>query len=69
MNIASKLIDARINNDGHAIWVEEDYCSPPLAMDRDSVLDRYFNGITVEKIQSEQEGWDRINERQRLWNF
>jgi len=63
------LENARIDKDGHAIWVEEDYCSPPLAMERDSVLDRYFNDITVERIESEQEGRDRIKERPRLWNF
>ena len=32
----------------YAIWVEEDYCSPPLVMERESVLDRYFGDITVE---------------------
>jgi hypothetical protein len=24
-----------------ALWVEEDYCSPPLAMEREVVLDQY----------------------------
>jgi hypothetical protein len=27
---------------GEAVWVEEDYCSPPLAMERAEVLDDYF---------------------------
>ena len=53
--------------DGYAYWVEEDYCSPPLAMERESVLDRYFDEITVERIESEEEGWNRINDRPMLW--
>jgi hypothetical protein len=28
------------NEDGYALWVEEDYCSPPLAMEIEHVLDR-----------------------------
>jgi hypothetical protein len=38
------LENARII-EGYAYWVEEDYCSPPLAMERRSVLDRYFDVI------------------------
>jgi hypothetical protein len=52
---------------GHAYWVEEDYCSPPLAMERRSVLDRYFDDIRVERIESEEEGWNRIKDRPMLW--
>jgi hypothetical protein len=39
------LENARIDDNEnlhYAIWVEEDYCSPPLAMERESVLGRYF---------------------------
>ena len=32
------------------MWVEEDYCSPPLAMGRELLLDRYFDDITVERV-------------------
>ena len=59
------LENARIYS-GYAYWVEEDYCSPPLAMERKSVLDRYFEDITVERIDSEQEGWDKIKDRPML---
>jgi hypothetical protein len=52
---------------GYAYWVEEDYCSPPLAMERKSVLDHYFDDITVERIESEKEGWNRIKDRPMLW--
>jgi len=62
------LDNARIDNkDGYALWVEEDYCSPPLAMERESVLDRYFNDITLERLESEEEGWSRINDKPQIW--
>jgi hypothetical protein len=60
------LENARIHS-GYAYWVEEDYCSPPLAMERKSVLDRYFEDITVERIESQEEGWNRIKDRPMLW--
>ena len=37
------LDNARIEND-YAYWVEEDYCSPPLAIERTSVLDAISTG-------------------------
>jgi hypothetical protein len=62
------LDNARIDDkDGYALWVEEDYCSPPLAMERESVLNRYFNDIAVERLESEQEGWGRINDKPWIW--
>jgi hypothetical protein len=60
------LENARIHS-GYAYWVEEDYCSPPLAMERKSVLDRYFEDITVERIESQEEGRNRIKDRPMLW--
>jgi hypothetical protein len=53
--------------DGYVYWVEEDYCSPPLAMERRSVLDRYFDDIIVEQVESDEEGWNRIKDRPMLW--
>ncbi len=52
---------------GYALWIEEDYCTPPLAMERESVLDRYFDDITVHLIASEKEGQDRIANISGLW--
>lgn len=52
--------------DGHAVWEEEDHCSPPLKEERAAVLEDYFDGITVEEVQ-EGEGWDRIDELPSLW--
>jgi hypothetical protein len=63
------LENARIDyeNRDYALWVEEDYCSPPLAMEREGVLDRYFNDISVERVESEEEAWSSINDKPRLW--
>jgi|SRR5215211_6386467 len=54
------LENARIDaeNSDYALWIEEDYCSPPLAMEREAMLDRYFNDISVERVESEEEAWD-----------
>jgi hypothetical protein len=62
--------NARIDNENpdYALWIEEDYCSPPLAMERESVLDQYFNDIAVLRVESEEEAWNKINYKPRLWN-
>ncbi|MEX2356465.1 MAG: hypothetical protein WD535_05450, partial [Thermaerobacterales bacterium] len=49
-----------------ALWEEECYCSPPLAMERAEVLDRYFAGIITEAV-SENTGWQRIAGLPSLW--
>jgi ATP-dependent Lon protease len=51
---------------GEAVWEEEDYCSPPLAMERAAVLNRYFEGLRVERLR-EGEGWQRITHLPSLW--
>lgn len=63
------LENARIDDENrdYTLWIEEDYCSPPLAMERESVLDRYFNDISVERVESEQDAWDSISDKPRLW--
>jgi hypothetical protein len=53
------LENARRTGDGGAIWEEEDYCRPPLAQEREAVLDRYFDHLDVEKVEL-GEGWRRI---------
>ena len=60
------LEGARLQPDGRVVWEEEDYCSPPLAMERAAVLDRYFTDIDVETV-SEDTGWERIAELPPLW--
>ena len=62
------LDNAKIDREGgYALWIEEDYFTPPLAMERESVLDRYFDDITVQPIASEKQGRDRIAKIPRLW--
>jgi hypothetical protein len=48
-------------------WIEEDYCSPPLAMERKAILDQYFDDIGVEKVKEGQMGWEMINDKPPLW--
>lgn len=61
------LDNARIEND-YAYWIEEDYCSPPLAMERASVLDRYFDEIAVEPVESDKQGWSKIKTKPAMWH-
>lgn len=35
--------------------LKKDYCSPPLTMERESGLDRYFDDITVDRVKFEGE--------------
>ncbi|MDR7542927.1 MAG: hypothetical protein QN120_01605 [Armatimonadota bacterium] len=51
---------------GEAVWEEEDYCSPPLAMERAAVLDEYFEELRVERVR-EGEGWRRLEGLPSLW--
>jgi hypothetical protein len=63
------LENSRFDNiTGYAMWVEEDYCSPPLAMERENVLDRYFTDITVERVGSEEDGWKSLDDKPSLWS-
>lgn len=53
---------------GEAVWIEEDYCSPPLAMECAEVLDDYFTDLTiVEEDVDETAGWERIDDLPGLW--
>jgi hypothetical protein len=66
--MTESLTNARFDPDaGEAVWVEEDYCSPPLRMERE-VLEQYFDDVTVvEADVHETEGWDRIDDLPSLW--
>ncbi|MGQ0551570.1 MAG: hypothetical protein ACT4PY_18100 [Armatimonadota bacterium] len=44
------LQTARLDPDGWAVWEENDYCSPPLAMERAALLDLHFTDLTVERV-------------------
>lgn len=58
--LSMSLRNARIAENGKAVWEEEDYCSPPLAEEREAVLDNYFTDIHVEKV-NQGDGWNRID--------
>ncbi len=60
------LKHARLDPEGWAVWEEEDYCSPPLAMERAAVLDDYFTDLEVEPVERGQ-GWARIEDLPPLW--
>lgn len=64
--LEESLRGAKIDQAGYASWEEEDYCSPPLAMERAAVLDHYFAELTVEQVMAGT-GWMRIRDRLSLW--
>lgn len=59
--ISHSLRNARLRDDGCAVWEEEDYCTPPLAQEREAVLDDYFDDLRVEPV-AEGEAWQRIRD-------
>jgi hypothetical protein len=48
--------NARIHNENsdYALWLEENYCSLPLTMERKSVINRYFSDIAAQVVESEE---------------
>lgn len=61
------LRNARLDADGRAVWEEEDYCRPPLRMEREAVLDTYFTELEVERV-AEGDGWEQIEDLPSLWD-
>src|ERR671914_817726 len=59
--LSGSLCAAKLRPDGLVVWEEEDYCRPPLAEERAAVLDRYFENLSVEKVERGG-GWERIAE-------
>lgn len=59
--LTASLEGARQLPDGTAVWEEEDYCRPPLAQEREAVLDHYFEELSVERVERGR-GWERIKE-------
>jgi hypothetical protein len=60
------LRNARLDAEGWAVWEEEDYCHPPLAMERAAVLDRYFRDLSALKVEL-GDGWKQIDQLPSLW--
>jgi hypothetical protein len=61
------LENTRIDNEDNnfILLILEDYCSPLLAMERKSELNRYFDDIEIRHVASE-EAWDTITDNSRL---
>jgi hypothetical protein len=57
--LSHSLRRARRLPNGKAMWEEEDYCRPPLAQEREAVLDHYFDELSVEPVV-EGSGWALI---------
>jgi hypothetical protein len=64
--LTHSLKHARLRHDGIAVWEEEDYCDPPLAEEREAVLDDYFHDVRVEPVD-QGAGWRKIEELPRLF--
>jgi len=62
------LENARMQENGVAIWEEEDYCSPPLAQERAAVLDNYFEDLNVVRVEKNK-GWKQIEFLPRIWDY
>lgn len=60
------LRQARLESETMAVWEEEDYCRPPLAMERAAILDHYFEDLTVTPVEAGQ-GWGQIEALASLW--
>jgi hypothetical protein len=56
------------NSSNYVMWLEQDYCSPPLAMERESVLERYFEDIIVERVSSQKVGWKSLDDMPMVWS-
>ena len=52
--IVRSLERAVVNTDGRIEWSERCYCSPPLAHERETVLDSHFDEITTEPVYTYQ---------------
>lgn len=66
--LTHSLENARFDQETEeTVWEEEDYCRPPLAMEREAVLDEYFEELSVEQVNS-GDGWERIDDLPSLWD-
>ena len=65
-SLSFALQNARLRDDGGAVWEEEDYCSPPLAQERAAVLDEFFDELCVTTVNL-REGWTMIEHLPRMF--
>ena len=64
-SLTYSLENARLRDDGYAVWEEEDYCTPPLAQERAAALDEFFDDLQVMVVER-GEGWTEIEGLPRL---
>jgi hypothetical protein len=67
-SLENGLVNAKLREDGSALWEEEDYCVPALAQERAAVLDYYFDNLTVEDIGDPGRGWEKLTNLPSLWH-
>jgi len=58
--LSFSLQNARSLKNSLLTWEEEDYCRPPLAQEKEAVLDHYFENVETEEVQK-GEGWKKIS--------
>ena len=73
-SLTYSLNHARFRVDGYAVWEEEDYCSPPLAQEREAALDEFFDALEVTLVErgegwAEIEGFPRLFPQLPAWSF
>src|SRR3954469_23906840 len=66
--LTKSLRDARLREDGLAVWEEEDYCRPPLAEERAAVLDTYFDDLKTQTVQQGRAGGRSATSRASFLN-
>ena len=49
--IVDSLCRAVVTRSGEVRWSEMCFCDPPLAHERATILDRYFDAVTTEPIE------------------
>lgn len=49
--IVESMQRAVITDAGEVVWTETCYCSPPLAHERATVLDHYFDALSAEPVK------------------
>jgi hypothetical protein len=66
--IVAAMERAVVTADGHVEWSETCYCSPPLAHERETVLDHHFHGFSTREIGAYQryEGTPLMDHLRRL---
>jgi len=52
---------------GETVWEEQCFCTPPLAAEKEAILDRYFDHIVTEEV-NKGAGWNQLANLPPLWS-